>query len=125
LKIYSTTTDDYPLHQTLDNVHRLGCHHIIVDGSGTRAVSIGFGGEAKIWSCTEGQWKLHREIEGVGKKAGELWAVCLSLDGRYLAGTSAEGKIHVWDLGSEKGPEKMRTYETKGSFGLAVDLVRI
>jgi hypothetical protein len=59
----------------------------------------------------------------VGKKAGELWAVCLSLDGRYLAGTTADGKISVWDLGSEKGVEKVRTYETKGSFGLSVDLV--
>jgi superkiller protein 8 len=57
-------------------------------------------------------------------KAGELWAVALSGEGRYLAGTSADGKIGVWDLLGE-GPErrKIREYETKGSFGLCIDMV--
>lgn len=69
---------------------------------------------------------------GEGKeklKAGEIWAVALSEEGRYLAGTSADGKIGVWDLeagtsGEGRG-QKIREYETKGSFGMCVDMVRV
>ena len=56
-------------------------------------------------------------------KVGEMWAVALSEEGRYLAATSHDGRIGVWDLLSE-GRKKIREYETKGSFGLCVDMVR-
>ena len=121
IKIYSTTSDDYPLQQVLEKAHRLGCHHIATDEAGDRAVSVGFGGEVKIWSCTNGTWKEDGEIKEPSKKAGELWAVVLSLDGQYLAGTTYDGRINVWDLLA--GNEKIREYETKGSFGMCIDLV--
>lgn len=54
----------------------------------------------------------------------EIWAVALSADGAYLAGTGIDGKISVWDLGAE-GMPKIREYETKGSFGMCVDLVSL
>lgn len=60
-------------------------------------------------------------------KAGELWAIALSQDGRYLAGTTYDGRVNVWDTNTltsgEGGAEKIREYETKGSFGLSVALV--
>jgi superkiller protein 8 len=99
----------------------LGCHHIAVNEAGDRAVSVGFAGEAKIWSSTDGVWKEDGEISEVSKKAGELWAVVLSLDGQYLAGTTHDGRINVWDLNA--GHAKIREYETKGSFGMCIDLV--
>ena len=86
-------------------------------------MSVGFGGEAKIWTCTNGEWKDDGEIKEVAKKAGELWAVVLSLDGQYLAGTTSDGRINVWDLLA--GNVKIREYETKGSFGMCIDLVSI
>lgn len=61
-------------------------------------------------------------------KAGELWAIALSEDGQYLAGTTYDGRVNVWNTNSitqdsKKEIEKIRQYETKGSFGMSVDLV--
>lgn len=62
-------------------------------------------------------------------KAGEIWAIALSEDGRYLAGTTYDGRVNVWDTAmlAEGGGnvEKIREYETKGSFGMSIDLVRV
>jgi len=54
-------------------------------------------------------------------KAGEVWAIALSQNGQYLASTSFDGRINVWD--SVAGRIKIREFETKGSFGMAIDLV--
>lgn len=43
----------------------------------------------------------------------------------YLASSSINGKINVWSLEKDKGMPRIREYETKGSFGLCVDLVRL
>jgi hypothetical protein len=56
-------------------------------------------------------------------KPGEIWAIALSADGQYLASSSINGKINVWSLNEEEGMPRIREYETKGSFGLCVDLV--
>jgi superkiller protein 8 len=52
-----------------------------------------------------------------------VWAIALSADGKYLASSSINGKINVWSL-DEEGKPKIRDYETKGSFGMCIDLVR-
>jgi WD40 repeat protein len=57
-------------------------------------------------------------------KPGEIWAIAISADGQYLAGSSINGKINVWSLNKAENMPKIREYETKGSFGLCVDLVR-
>ena len=57
-----------------------------------------------------------------GNKAGEIWAIALSEDGQYLASTTFDGRINVWD--NLAGRQKIREYETKGSYGMAIDLVR-
>ena len=56
-----------------------------------------------------------------GNKAGEVWALALTSDGHYLASTSYDGRINVWD--TNNGRQKIREYETKGSYGMAIDLV--
>lgn len=56
-------------------------------------------------------------------KAGEAWAIALSSEGQYLAGTTHDGRVNVWDLANNR--EKLREYETKGSFGMCVDLVAL
>ena len=58
------------------------------------------------------------------KQTGEHWAPALNEDGKYLACTTIDGKIHVYDtslLSSSKN-EKFTTYETKGSFGMSIDI---
>lgn len=56
-------------------------------------------------------------------KPGEVWAIAISADGQYLASSSINGKINVWSLNKAEGMPRIREYETKGSFGLCVDLV--
>ena len=61
------------------------------------------------------------ELLSESKKAGELWAIALSHDGQYLASTTFDGRINVWD--TTLALSKIREYETKGSFGMCIDLV--
>lgn len=61
------------------------------------------------------------------KKTGVHWAAALSADGQYLALTTFDGKVDVYETkhagGAGDGPtEKLTQYETKGSFGMAVDI---
>ena len=56
-------------------------------------------------------------------KPGEIWAIALSADGQYLASSSINGKINVWSTNKVESMPRIREYETKGSFGLCVDLV--
>jgi superkiller protein 8 len=97
---------------------------------------VGFGGETKVWRDSEGTWVEDGEVgagEQNGEKTtkkqkgrqqvGEMWAVSLSQEGRYLAATSYDGRIGIWDLLTEER-KKIREYETKGSFGMCVDMVR-
>lgn len=44
-------------------------------------------------------------------------------DGQFLAGTTHDGKIIVWDVSGETA-KVVQQYETKGSFGLCVALSR-
>jgi len=120
IKVHSTTSPDIPLAQTLKSAHKLGCHHIVTSRNGRKAASVGFGGEVKIWTVSDvGEWSEEGTIVN-GNKAGELWAVALSEDGQYLASTSYDGRINVWDL--VDGRKKIREYETKGSFGMCIDM---
>lgn len=67
----------------------------------------------------------HRSLTSSDQlKTGDVWAIALSADGKYLASSSINGKINVWSLAEASKP-KIRDYETKGSFGMCVDLVGI
>ncbi|KAK5937715.1 Ski complex subunit Rec14 [Knufia obscura] len=131
LKIHSTTSTDFTQDQVLKNAHPLGCHHIAISRNHLTLVSVGFGGEAKIWKFSDGIWKPTGEIPAA-KKAGELWAVALDSEGRFLVGTTYDGRNNVWELTREitnekTGEEKVvankfAEYETRGGFGLAVDV---
>ncbi|KIW52704.1 hypothetical protein PV05_08328 [Exophiala xenobiotica] len=121
IKVHSTTDDDFPIAQVLRDAHKVGCHHIVTDEAGTRAVSVGFDGLVRVWKYEEGKWEDDGEIRNdAPKRAGQVWAVALSSDGQYLAGTTQDGRVNVWDLNN--GKQKIREFETKGSFGLCVDM---
>jgi superkiller protein 8 len=147
LKIYSTLSSDFPLIQTLEGVHKLGCHHVAASANGRKAVSVGFGGEVKLWANEQedgqGQWVEDGKLVGMltrvffsmrcreanvqnaeSTKAGEIWAVALSEDGQYLTSTTHDGRINVWDLTAPDRP-KIHQFETKGSFGTCIDMVRL
>ena len=120
----------YPLVQTLEKVHPLGCHHIATSSEGKVAASAGFAGEVKVWEYNEedGLWRLKGEIKPEKKSAGECWALALDPSGRYLATTTHDGRINVYDTAtltadSAAGKaERITQYETKGSFGLSIDI---
>jgi WD40 repeat protein len=115
LQVHSTTNPDFPLVQTLE-AHKVGCHHVVTDAKGSRAVSVGFGGEVVIWESHEGTWSKTKDVV-----LADIWAVALSADGQYLAGTTQDGHVKVWDLNANE--EEIRDHETKGSFGTCIDLV--
>ncbi|KAE8397563.1 WD40-repeat-containing domain protein [Aspergillus pseudonomiae] len=120
LKVHSTAHSDFPLVQSIDEAHKLGCHHVVTDGNGSRSVSVGFGGEIKIWSCHDGTWSENKTASAGNAGSTDIWAIALSDDGQYLAGVSQDGHIRVWDL--DAGGKQIRDYETKGSFGTCIDL---
>lgn len=123
IHIHDTTQADFPLLQSLEGIHPLGVHHLVTAREARRAASAGFEGKIKIWSEAEdGAWKPDGEISDQ-LKPGDAWAIALSADGKYLAASSLNGKIHVWSLEEENKP-KIREYETKGSFGMCIDLSR-
>ena len=140
--VHSTNNPEFPLSQTLEKAHNLGVHHLTTSRNGKVAASAGFGGEVKIWTEEGGKWSQSREIVGAGflfpqlygqesvvlmlgvdrNKTGEVWAVALSEDGQYLAATSSDGRINVWDNLADGA--RIREFETKGSFGMTIDMVR-
>jgi superkiller protein 8 len=140
LKVHSTADADFPLAQTIEAAHKIGCHHVVTSRNGENAASIGFDGEIKIWACGNGTWsevtklssKIHYTVafENVFSnlpradvlKQSDAWAITLSDDAKYLAATTHDVHIKVWDLASNG--EQFRSYETKGTFGTCIDMVR-
>jgi superkiller protein 8 len=131
IRIHSTVEPTFPLQQELTGAHKLGCHHVATarDGAGNVAASVGFSGEIKIWrrqGDNGGTWELWWEVAPTKTSGGDVWAVALSADENYMACTTSDGRIHVWDLNAR---ERVQTYETGsstggGSFALSVDLSR-
>lgn len=58
------------------------------------------------------------------KKAGERWALALSENGRYLACTTHDGRINVYDTTTlaDGSANQISQFETKGSIGTAIDI---
>ncbi|KAI5302288.1 hypothetical protein KEM56_000832, partial [Ascosphaera pollenicola] len=50
----------------------------------------------------------------------DIWAPALSENGQYLAGTTTDGRVKVWDL--RDSATQIRELETKGSFGMCISL---
>jgi superkiller protein 8 len=63
-----------------------------------------------------------------GEKAGEHWALAISPEGKFLATTTHDGRVNVYDttkINEEvKAAQTLAQFETKGSFGTCVDIVR-
>ena len=64
----------------------------------------------------------------IGDKAGEHWALALSSEGNFLAATTQDGRVNVYDTTKinedVKAAQTLAQFETKGSFGTCVDIVR-
>ena len=62
-----------------------------------------------------------------GEKAGEHWALAISPEGKFLATTTHDGRVNVYDttkINEEvKAAQTLAQFETKGSFGTCVDIV--
>ncbi|KAJ6004089.1 hypothetical protein N7499_000153 [Penicillium canescens] len=119
IKVHSTSDTEFPLVQSIDDAHETGCHHIVTDARGSRAISAGFDGKIKAWSCQDGYWAADQKVIA-DLKAVDLWAIALSEDGQYLAGVTKDGRINVFDLAADG--TQIRDHETKGSFGYCIDL---
>ena len=65
LKVHSTLDTEFPLVQSIDDAHSLGCHHVVTDVKGTRAVSVGFAGDVKAWFCQDGHWSADQNTTGL------------------------------------------------------------
>jgi superkiller protein 8 len=64
IKVHSTSDTEFPLVQSIDDAHEIGCHHIVTDGRGSRAISAGFDGKIKAWSCQDGYWVADQKVIG-------------------------------------------------------------
>lgn len=64
IKVHSTTDTEFPLVQSIDGAHPLGCHHIVTDANGSRAISAGFDGILKVWHSQEGYWSADPATTG-------------------------------------------------------------
>ena len=64
LKVHATTEADFPVAQSIENAHKIGCHHLVTNEDGTRAVSVGFGGDIKVWAYDNGMWTEDFKVNG-------------------------------------------------------------
>lgn len=62
MKVHSTTEQDFPIAQSIEGAHKIGCHHVVTSKNGTKAASVGFGGEVKIWLYESGMWIEDQKI---------------------------------------------------------------
>lgn len=73
IQVHSTNQPDFPLIQTLNNAHKLGCHHTAISRNGQVAASVGFGGEVKIWAARDdGRWSERTKIVGAAFPSPKL-----------------------------------------------------
>ncbi|EFX06608.1 meiotic recombination protein ski8 [Grosmannia clavigera kw1407] len=135
LRVHSTDSAEYPIVQSIDGAHKLGCHHVATGrgGSGRVACSAGFGGEVQLWRLSEaGDWSLQTQLRpsdlgsggsGNGAPTGDAWALALSHDEQYLAYTTHDGRVGVWDLAAGS---RLLVYSAHNratsSFAMSVDL---
>ncbi|PKS07019.1 hypothetical protein jhhlp_005616 [Lomentospora prolificans] len=128
VNVHETTSSTFSLTQTISAAHPLGCHHLCASGNGKVAASAGFGGEIKVWNLNidSGEWIAHSEIPKTAVKDASIWAIALNENGQFLATTTRDGRVIVWDVVDKQSPKIIREYETgsgnSGSFGMCVDL---
>lgn len=75
LKVHSTSDPDFPLQQTLEKAHKLGCHHVAASKNGSKLASAGFNGEVKIWATREGEWVEEGKIVGADFVRCVMWTL--------------------------------------------------
>jgi superkiller protein 8 len=73
IRIYSIIDPEFPLVQTLEKAHKLGCHHLVTSGNGEIAASAGFGGEVIIWGKSDEKWIEKGTIVGANFLLYQHW----------------------------------------------------
>ncbi|RPA90640.1 WD40 repeat-like protein [Choiromyces venosus 120613-1] len=117
IQVWSLHQPGHPLVHKFENVHSLGVHHLATNKDGGFAASAGFDGTINIWDLKT--FSLVKQV-AKGRSAGEVWAISLSPTGNFMAATTYNGRVCVYDVSGHG--EKVREYETKGSFGMSVDI---
>ncbi|PWW72438.1 WD40 repeat-like protein [Tuber magnatum] len=117
IQVWSLHGPDHPLVHKFENAHPLGVHHLATNKDGGFAASAGFDGTINIWDLES--LSLIKQI-AKGRSSGEVWAIALSPAGNFMAATTYNGRVCVYDVFG--AGEKVREYETKGSFGMSVDV---
>ncbi|KAG0641622.1 WD40-repeat-containing domain protein [Tuber brumale] len=117
IQVWSLHEPDHPLVHKFENAHPLGVHHLAINKDGGFAASAGFDGAINIWDLES--LSLVKQI-AKGRSSGEVWAIALSPTGSFMAATTYNGRVCVYDIFG--AGEKVREYETKGSFGMSVDI---
>ncbi|KAJ8103001.1 WD40-repeat-containing domain protein [Lipomyces tetrasporus] len=115
LKLWNAVSNDHELVLTIKTTHKLGIHHVCANKESGLVAAVGFDGEISVWSLQDGSC---RGVISDPKTAH--WAARFSADGEFLAATSLNGEINVWNTAAGEF-EKCGELETKGSSGLAID----
>ncbi|KAG0123280.1 WD40-repeat-containing domain protein [Tuber indicum] len=117
IQVWSLHEPDHPLVHKFENAHPLGVHHLATNKDGRFAASSGFDGAINIWDL---ETLSHIKQIAKGRSSGEVWAIALSPTGSFMSATTYNGRVCVYDVFG--AGEKVREYETKGSFGMSVDI---
>ncbi|KAK9450222.1 WD40-repeat-containing domain protein [Limtongia smithiae] len=115
VNFWSAVLPDHSLVKTLSTEHKLGIHHLCAHSEAGLLATSGFEGEVAVYSISDGT-RLHRFSDS--KSA--LWAIRFSPDGDFLAATTLDGRILVWNVSGETA-EHCGTLEAKNSAGLCID----
>ncbi|ODQ67839.1 WD40 repeat-like protein [Nadsonia fulvescens var. elongata DSM 6958] len=96
----------------------IGVHHLSIDGFKEKLAAVGFDSKIKLFDLLKLQEiplpVLNQTVKGA-------WAIKLSLDGTFLAISTVEGNIVLWDVIEDK---EKRSFQTKGTFGTTIDISR-
>ncbi|KAK9453948.1 WD40-repeat-containing domain protein [Dipodascopsis uninucleata] len=115
IKLWNATSQEHELSRTIETDHKIGIHHISSSKETGLLALCGFDGVISVYNLEDGKFR--------GKLSSEQtahWAVRFSSDGEYLAATTLDGKIHVWNM-LEEPFTRCGELETKGFSGLCID----
>lgn len=107
--------DPKPLHLLR---YKLGIHHVATDELGSILAAVSF--DAKLHLYDLKQLKPCEELLPIIKESNDCWAVALSNDGKFLAVSTIQGLVNLWDLTTGT---KLHSFGTnRKGFGLSVAL---
>jgi superkiller protein 8 len=98
--------------------YKVGIHHLAVDGIGHTLAAVSFDGRLHLFDLKD--LKPKQEFPDILKESTDSWAVALSSDGQFLAVTTVQGLVNLWDLTTGVKLHSLST--NRKGFGLSVAL---